>query len=67
MQLSQASLVMMDLHTRSPKVYFNGVLVEGYTSIKVLWDDDDCLVTFTFPEDSIYKDMSDSAIRIRRA
>jgi hypothetical protein len=35
MQATQASLVLVDLNTLSPKVFWNGVQVEGITEIKV--------------------------------
>lgn len=44
MNVAQSNLVMIGLHTSTPKVFWNGVEVIGITHIMVNWENDKCRV-----------------------
>jgi uncharacterized protein YcsI (UPF0317 family) len=39
LQTAQGSLTMVGLNTDTPKIFWNGALIEGITSVRTDWED----------------------------
>jgi hypothetical protein len=68
MQTAQGSLVLLNLHTEQPEVFWNGRLVEGVQRIHSHHDEDEHRVKLVVKgnQDALYVEMVDAGIQIKK-
>lgn len=65
-QATEGSLVMIGLNTESPKVFWNGVMLQGITGIQVDNDAGGHKVVLKMNEDATVSELRAAGIAVRR-
>ena len=65
---AQGSLMMLGLNTDEPKVFFNGVAVQGITEINVNWEHDEQRVKLRVngDDDTMYMQLTEAGITVKK-
>ena len=66
MQVANGQLTILNPHTNTPQVFWNGTYVPGVQAISVTNDSDSTRVVLTLPEDPLLAEMKAAGIVIKR-
>lgn len=65
MQTAQGSLVLMNMHTADPAVFWNGLKIEGVERVRVLSDDDDNRVRIVMAANPLAAEMRAAGVVVK--